>query len=123
MDGDPRHALGLEGERLAEAFLRRRGLRTVARRYNTPLGELDLVMQHGDTVVFVEVKTRSDRVHADPEDAVTRRKRGRVRRAAKSFLKEKRWEERACRFDVVTVIYAEGREPEIDYIEDFAALD
>lgn len=123
MNADPRHALGLEGERLAERCLRKRGLRTIARRFSTPIGELDLVMRQGQTVVFVEVKTRGDDRHENPVDAVTRRKQARVAGAAKWFLKTKGWEERPCRFDVVTVVFADGARPRVEHIEDFATLD
>lgn len=123
MDADPRHALGLEGERLAERWLRKRGLKTIARRFSTPIGELDLVMRQGQTVVFVEVKTRGDDKQENPVDAVTRRKQARVARAAKWFLKSKRWEERPCRFDVVTIVYKDGAQPQVEHIEDFAPLD
>lgn len=122
MDADPRHALGLEGERLAERYLRKRGLKTIARRFGTPLGELDLVMQQGRTVVFVEVKSRADDKHENPVDAVTRRKQARVARAVKWFLKTKGWEERPCRFDVVTVVFTDGNQPQVEHIEDFAPL-
>ena len=66
---DARIELGRVGERLAEQLLHKHGLKTVARRFTTPVGELDLVMRDGDTVVFVEVKTRRDRDLADPQDA------------------------------------------------------
>ena len=116
--GDPRHELGQEGERLAEKYLRRRHLKTVTRHFSTPTGELDLVMRDGDTVVFVEVKTRRDRKYADPEDSVNRAKRSRMARAARWFIHLRRWEDRPCRFDVVTVILAEGAEPEIVHFPD-----
>lgn len=115
---DPRHELGERGEALAQRFLKRRGLKTVARRFSTPIGELDLVMRDGDTVVFVEVKTRRDRTYADPEDAITTAKVRRLMRAVRWFLHQKRWEERPCRFDVVTVILPAEGNPEIKHFVD-----
>ncbi|MCK4343410.1 MAG: YraN family protein [Phycisphaerae bacterium] len=115
---DPRHTLGREGERLAERFLRKRGLKMIARRFNTPVGELDLVMRDGDTVVFVEVKTRRDRKFADPEDSINVGKQRRLAKAACWFLHHKRWDDRPCRIDVVAVILAEGTEPEINHFPD-----
>ncbi len=100
---DPRHDLGQRGEELAERFLRRTGLKAVACRYRTPVGELDLVMLDHDTVVFVEVKTRHDDRAADPAVAVGARKRQRLVRAAQWFLHARKWEQRRCRFDVVMV--------------------
>ena len=68
---DARKELGLQGERLAEAFLRKRGLKSLARRFSTPVGEIDLVMRAAEAVVFVEVKTLRDRMFKDPEDQVS----------------------------------------------------
>jgi putative endonuclease len=112
---DPRQRLGQHGERLAERFLRRRGLKIVARRFSTPLGELDLVMRDGETLVFVEVKTRRDRVHADPEDAVRRDKQRRMTRAARWLIHQRRWGDRPCRFDVVAVTWPPEGEPQIEH--------
>lgn len=119
MSTDPRHELGRLGERAAEQHLRKRGLKTVARDYRVPIGELDLVMRDGETVVFVEVKTRRDCKYAEPIDAVTGRKRARMTRAARWFIHEKRWEARPCRFDVVTVILpAPDATPTIEHFAD-----
>lgn len=112
---DPRHTSGQRGELLAEQFLKRLGYKILARRYTTPVGELDLVVRTGDTVVFVEVKTRRDRRLADPEDALTSAKRTRLFKAAAWLLHRKRWEGRPCRFDVVAVILPEEGEPEVTH--------
>jgi putative endonuclease len=115
---DPRHQLGREGERLAERFLRLRGLKTIARHFNTPTGELDLIMRDHETLVFVEVKTRRDRKYADPEDAVGANKRRRMTRAARWFIHEKRWDDQPCRFDVVAVLLPPDGRPEIEHFPD-----
>lgn len=100
--------LGASGERQAERFLRRSGLSTVARRYRTPVGELDLVMRDGDTLVFVEVKTRRDRQFADPEDSITRDKRRKLIQAARWYCRHKAAGDQPLRFDVVFVIQPPG---------------
>lgn len=115
---DPRHQLGHAGERLAERFLTERGLKTLARRFASPVGEIDLVMRDGDTVVFVEVKTRHDRSLADPEDAVRAGKQRRMTRAARWFIRHKHWDDRPCRFDVVAVVVPPDGEPEIEHFPD-----
>ncbi|MEW6252096.1 MAG: YraN family protein [Planctomycetota bacterium] len=115
---DPRHELGRAGESLAADWLKARGLKLVTRHFNTPVGELDLVMRDGATVVFVEVKTRRDRVYADPQDAVNATKQRRSLRAARWFMHEKRWDDRPCRFDVVTVILPPSGQPQIAHFPD-----
>ena len=115
---DPRHQLGREGERLAERLLRKSGLRSVARHFNTPVGELDLVMRDGDTLVFVEVKTRRDRKFADPEDALTREKRRRLLQTARWYIEHTGWGDRPCRFDVVTAVVSSEGEPQLVHYPD-----
>jgi putative endonuclease len=116
--GSERDALGLEGEKRAERVLRRLGMRVIARRYRVTAGELDLVCADGRTIVFVEVKTQSDRDYVDPEQRLTRTKRQRMIRAARSFVAKKRLAERPCRFDVVTVTLQTAGEPCVEHFPD-----
>ncbi|MBU0638415.1 MAG: YraN family protein [Planctomycetes bacterium] len=118
MDGQEHLELGRRGERLAEAHLKRAGLRTISRRFSTPAGELDLVMLEADTVVFVEVKTRRDRQLAEPQDAVNAGKRRRLLKAARWFLLQRRWTDKPCRFDIVAVVVPPGGEADIAHFPD-----
>ena len=107
--GGPNDQLGQQGERLAEQFLRRAGMKVLARRFAVPgAGELDLVMQDRQTIVFVEVKTQADRKHQDPEQRLTPEKQRRLTVAARAYLHAKRRDHAACRFDLVTVVLAPG---------------
>ncbi len=111
--------LGDRGEREAAAYLRRQGLRIVARNYRTPLGEIDLIARDGDTVVFVEVKTRRQ---GEPAEAVTPEKQRRLTLAALHFLKARGLLEYRSRFDVVAIVWPEtDRTPDIEHFR--AAFD
>ena len=77
--------LGRRGERAAEKYLRRNGYRIVARNFRAAGAEIDLVAMDGETLVFVEVKTRRSRISGAPEEAVDERKQTRMRRAAEGF--------------------------------------
>lgn len=103
----PHLRLGREGEAVAAKLLIAKGYTVLARNYRAPGGEVDLVCLAGDTVVFVEVKTRGPGCLGRPEQAVTRAKRGRLARAAAAFLSERDWWDRPCRFDVVAVLARE----------------
>lgn len=105
---NPPHALGRQGERIAAEYLRQLGLRVIARGYRTPVGELDLICRDGPTLVFVEVKTRSDRIFADPQDSVTAAKMKKLGRAAAWYVHRKRCQDAPLRFDVLTVTYQDG---------------
>jgi len=95
--------LGRAGEDLAEALMNERGYRVLEREYRCPAGELDLVCTDGETLHFIEVKTRSSRYYGLPEEAVDRRKREHMRRTAAWFIKEKDPPEKRFSFDVVAV--------------------
>jgi len=93
---------GKRAERRAEDFLRRRGYAILVRNYHARGGELDLVAREGDCLVFVEVKARRTRAFGTAEEALTARKRARLRYAARHFLSRHRWDG-PVRFDVVAL--------------------
>jgi putative endonuclease len=95
--------LGRRGERAAEKHLRRIGYRIVARNFRAAGAEIDLVAMDGDTLVFVEVKTRRSRDAGAPEEAVDERKQKRMRRAAEIFATRYRADEVEMRFDIIAV--------------------
>jgi putative endonuclease len=109
VSSDPRQSLGQLGEDLACAELQRRGYAILARRFRTRLGEIDIVADDGGTLVFVEVKTRAGPAFGDGAAAVTAWKQRRVSLVAMEFLARQRaWNNRPCRFDVVSVDVAAG---------------
>lgn len=101
--GSTRSEVGRKGERLALSHLKRLGYRIVELNYRCPLGEVDIVAREGDTLVFVEVKTRRDRSYGLPRDAVGFQKRFQLSKVAQYFLKVKRAEHMSARFDVMEV--------------------
>ena len=110
-----REQLGRAGERLAERFLKKRGFKLIARRFSTPVGELDLIMRDHDTLVFVEVKTRSGTVCGSPLEAVDPRKQRRLVAAAQHFLVTHRCGGCPSRFDVIGVLWR-GEVPEVEHV-------
>ncbi len=106
MSTDPRHELGRRGEGLAAKFLRKKGYRIVDRNVRTPYGEIDLIARQGKTLVFVEVKARSDLSFGRPEEAVGPVKRRRLIRSARHWLAQNGSSDAPARFDVVSVLEA-----------------
>lgn len=115
---DDRQAMGVVGERLAEAALSRRGIRIVARRFAVNGGEIDLVARDRDTLVFVEVKCRRDRLWTEPQHAVNAAKQRRMCRAARAFIQARRLEHLPARFDIVAVVLPLDSGPEIEHFPD-----
>ena len=97
--------VGAWGESVAEAVLRDKGYRTLGRRVRiAPHDELDLVMQTGETLVFVEVKTRANEDFGRPAQAIKPRKRHALARAARHYIQRLKTRPRYYRFDVVEVV-------------------
>ena len=111
-----KQALGREGERLAELFLKQKGYQLVQRNYRCRGGEVDLIVLDRRIVVFVEVKTRTDHEFGNPLEAVAPRKQRRMILAAQLFLHEKKLHERDARFDVVGISWP-GSKPVVEHIE------
>jgi putative endonuclease len=112
-----KQSLGSDGEALAAEFLRKKGYRIIAKNYKTAIGEIDIVAQDGDTIVFLEVKTRTNEAFGYPFEAVNDRKRRKIRNVALLFLKKMK-EEVPARFDVLSISSAGDGKKEITHIKD-----
>jgi putative endonuclease len=95
-----REAAGRTAEAVCAALLRLKGFQILARRFRTPVGEIDIVARRGRLVAFVEVKARADLVTAG--ESVGQRQRRRIARAAQAFLQKRpELQHLDLRFDVV----------------------
>lgn len=96
-------AAGAAFEQRACRELERAGLKLLDRNYTTRYGELDLVMRHGETVVFVEVRHRVRASHGDAMASITGTKQTRLINTAQLWLAaHPQHAQRTCRFDVVS---------------------
>lgn len=108
--GGDRQRLGAWGEALAALYLEGLGYRLLARNLRDRLGELDLVALDGETLVFVEVRTRRTARAGTPEESVDPAKGARLRRLAAAFLaRHAAYRSRPARIDIVAIrIHSEG---------------
>lgn len=110
--------VGRWGEQVAERFLQTHGYNILARNARTPYGELDLVAQSGEEIVFVEVKTRTSMAFGLPEEAVTPQKRAHILDAAQYFLQMNFERECDWRVDVIAIQGSPGEaNPQIEWFE------
>lgn len=98
-----RKLLGKTGEDSASRHLAKQGYRILDRNVRIASGEIDLIALDRDTLVFVEVKTRTSDAFGAPELAVDLRKQKRMTKAALAYLKTKKLHQMPCRFDVVAI--------------------
>lgn len=97
-------ASGRAAEQQACSHLEQQGLRLLEQNWSCRVGELDLVMLDGDTVVFVEVRYRKYAGWGGALESVDARKRRKISAAAQYFLQQQpRWAKHPCRFDVVAM--------------------
>jgi putative endonuclease len=114
-----RNVLGSAGEDATSRRYVERGFRVVARNWRCSAGELDLVLAHGELLVFCEVKTRSGAALGAGFDAVTARKQRKLRKLAEIFLANTGLRPGAVRFDVASVTRSgPGRSPNVELFED-----
>lgn len=112
--------LGVRGERVAERALLGRGYAILDRNWRCPEGEIDLVARDGETLVVVEVKTRSSTAFGHPFEAITPAKVARLRRLATAWLHAQRGlspRPRRLRIDAIAVLAPPGVPASLEHLE------
>ena len=95
---------GKFAEDLAFNYLLQQGLKPLARNYRRPCGEIDIIMQHDETIVFIEVRYRKNSYYLAPIETVTTQKCNHIIATSQIFLQSNRSAAKmSCRFDVVTL--------------------
>lgn len=114
---DARKELGRWGEQLAHDYLARKGYRILEKNVRTGYGEIDLVAQRGDAIIFVEVKTRSSARFGQPESGVNAHKQQHIIRSALAYLQKHPEADGDWQIDVIAIRSYRNRPPEIVHFE------
>ena len=117
MRSDHRRSIGLRGEDIAADYLKRKGYSVLNRNFRTPYGEIDLVSEQGNSIVFTEVKTRASKSLGPPEISITRRKADHMRSAAEFYIQEYGEQYDEWRIDVISVQIQTNETPLIVHFE------
>ena len=112
-----RQLFGQKAEGLAAKFLQKKGYRIIGRNVRLPGGELDIVAQLGNVVVFVEVKARRTEIHGGALHAVTGEKEQRLVKLAALYRSQHDLGQPSCRFDVILCQETSNGRLELDHIE------
>lgn len=105
-----RRAAGARREELTAKYLELQGYQILEQNFFSRYGEIDLIARDGDTLVFVEVKYRSNTAAGDPAEAVTAQKQERIRKTARYYLCVHQISENLpCRFDVAAILGSQIR--------------
>jgi putative endonuclease len=108
---------GKEAEDLACTFLEEKGYIVKKRNFHYgKLGELDIVAEINDILVFVEVKARSNDSYGSPLDSLTPRKQFQIKKVAEGYYYINKLKDKESRFDIITIDYSKNP-PEIEHLE------
>lgn len=98
---------GIEGENVAVEYLKKMRYKILERNFSNWTGEIDVIAQDGEYIVFVEVKSRENTKYGMPVESITRQKVRKIIRTAESYLLYKSKQNSLCRFDVIEVLRGE----------------
>ncbi len=108
--------LGRSCEELACRFLKNQGYTIIETNFQTRLGEIDIVAQKDNYLVFIEVKARRSYNYGLPQEAVTTRKQQAIKKVAQTFIQKKGLEQKMLRFDVIAITFPKQAKPMIEHI-------
>jgi putative endonuclease len=111
------HALGQSGEEAALQYLEKKKYKIIARSFRMFKGEIDIIAYDRKTLVFVEVKARRSRDFGAPEESVTPNKQRQIRKIAGGFLAKNDLQDVECRFDVISLLFADDNRYSIHHIK------
>ncbi|MCX5687086.1 MAG: YraN family protein [Candidatus Omnitrophica bacterium] len=108
---------GKKGEDEAVSFLRRYGYKIIERNYRTKLGEIDIIADYKGCICFVEVRAKNNTTFGFPEETILKKKQLSVSKAALTYIKKFKLENKSCRFDVVAISNIDSAKPDIKLIK------
>jgi putative endonuclease len=108
--------IGRKGEGLARDFLRKKGYKIVTTNYHCLFGEIDLIARDKESLVFIEVKTRTNHEFGPPQLAVTTKKQKKIIKTALHYIKQHHLIRQDCRFDIVAITLTKEGARSIDLI-------
>lgn len=113
-----RAEFGRMAEDLALRYLKKRELRLLERNFRSRFGEIDLIMQENNTIIFVEVRARKTDAFLHPVESVDHRKRNKIRKTSQVYMqKTSAWNRFDMRFDVIALTGSAARGMKIDWIK------
>lgn len=109
--------IGLQGEQLARTYLEDKGYRIIVANWRHGRGEIDLIVSFQETLIFVEVKTRSSTAFGTPDEFVGPKKEQMLAQAAGVYMEQVRYQGE-IRFDIIAIILPAKGAPSIKHIPD-----
>ncbi len=111
---DPK-SLGKIAEEIAQNFFEKKGYKLLEKNFRIKLGEIDLIFEKRNVIVFIEVKARTCNKYGLPQEAVTPKKQEQIRKVALAYLQKLKKDYNEIRFDVIAITVKDGI-PQIEHI-------
>ncbi|MBV7434388.1 YraN family protein [Cardiobacteriaceae bacterium TAE3-ERU3] len=108
---------GQYGEQLATRHLKQQGLQIIANNVHTRYGEIDIIAQDGDVVVFIEVRTRKEHAKVSAAESINHSKQQKWQRSALAYLQQHYPQPPSCRFDAVCITIPTRGKPNIKWLQ------
>jgi len=107
--------LGSQGEDMAAKYLQKQGYKILQRNFRSRYGEIDIICTLEQSVIFVEVKTRTNTSFGSPEESITKTKRQHIHKVALIYLETYPYPFKEIRFDVIGILM-DGSEPRLNHV-------
>jgi len=115
---DTRKLVGAFGEKAAEEYLKKRGYKILETNFRCVLGEIDIVAREGDSLVFVEVRTRRSLAFGTPEESITAAKKAKLVKLGQYYVEAQQDSSSPWRIDIVAIeMGQDGKITRIDLIQ------
>lgn len=111
-----KHEVGKTGEKTAKIYLEKEGYKIIEQNYRTKFGEIDIIAVKENTLIFIEVKTRTNLKYGFPSDSITQNKINHIKKAIKYYLYKNKIEEIPIRIDVLEILCI-GKNIKINHIK------
>lgn len=110
--------IGRKGEQLALKFLKSRNYEILEQNFRVKQGEIDIIAEYGQKVVFIEVKTRTGTTYGLPQESVTKQKLQRLKKLARIYMSKHDYQNKCFRIDIISIqLRKSGEVAQIDHIE------
>lgn len=103
---------------MAKEKLVKMGYKILDRNFRCKIGEIDIIAKEKNTLVFIEVRTKSSNEFGVPQETVNIKKQKRIRRVAEYYLLKNKLEGICCRFDIVAITWHKNKEPKVEIFKD-----
>lgn len=110
------NSFGKIGEDYAEKYLVQKDYYILARNYHSRFGEIDIIASDGNTIVFVEVKTRTQSAFGSPLEAITKSKLAKMVKTSQFYLSQRNLHSQPYRYDAIEIIFRKDEMPIINHL-------